>query len=476
MASLEPPAGAPTSVADPAGDLACADDLLRFINASPTPFHAVSSAMGRLQAAGFRALHLADAWAPLAAGGYYICVGDSALIAFVLPAAAVAAEPRGFRIIGAHTDSPNLRLKPRAAYEKHGYLQLGVEVYGGALLNSWLDRDLYIAGRVLYRGESKDGGRLQRQLVQLPEPLIRVAQLAIHLDREINDKGLTLNRQEHLAPIVGLTHGLGASRSGADGGPVTADDVLRSLLGQALGIAPEAIVSSDLMLADSLPARRGGLDGELVYAPRLDNLGMCHAALQSLLRSATADTPYVPLIALFDHEEVGSGSAYGAEAPILPTIIERIVAATGSVATDRRERYLRALASSLCVSADMAHAVHPNYADRHEPHHRPRLNGGPVIKHNAQQRYATCGRTAALFADLCERAGVPVQHYVHRTDLPCGSTIGPITSTQLGIPTVDVGNPMLSMHSARECAGARDPELMVRALACFLASRDELPG
>lgn len=457
---------------------ACADDLLRFINASPTPFHAVHSAIERLQAAGFRALSPAAAWAPLATGGYYVGVGDSALIAFTLPAAVAGGELRGFRILGAHTDSPNLRLKPRAAYEKHGYLQLGVEVYGGALLNTWLDRDLYVAGRVLYREEGSAGGRLQRRLVQLSEPLVRVAQLAIHLDREINDKGLLLNRQEHLAPIVGLTHGLGASRTGVDGGPATPDEVLRSLLGQAIGIAPELIVGSDLMLADANPARRGGLDAELVYAPRLDNLGMCHAALHSLLR-ASADasaTHHVPLIALFDHEEVGSGSAYGAEAPILPTVLERIVAATSPSGEDRRDRYLRALAASLCVSADMAHAVHPNYADRHEPHHRPRLNGGPVIKHNAQQRYATCGRTAALFADLCERAGVPVQHYVHRTDLPCGTTIGPITSTQLGIPTVDVGNPMLSMHSARECAGARDPELMTRALASFLCSRDELPS
>lgn len=478
-ASLAPPSDGRGSGSGDADSGSCADDLLRFINASPTPFHAVQSAISRLQAAGFRALSPSAAWTPLSPGGYYVSLGDSALIAFALPAAVAAGELRGFRIIGAHTDSPNLRLKPRAAYEKHGYLQLGVEVYGGALLNSWLDRDLYIAGRVLYRDDRSEGNQLQRQLVQLAEPLVRVAQLAIHLDREINDKGLSLNRQEHLAPIVGLTHGLGGSRTGADGGPATADEVLRSLLGQALAISPEAIVGSDLMLADSLPARRGGLDAELLYAPRLDNLGMCHAALQSLLRissDSTTPLPHTPLIALFDHEEVGSGSAYGAEAPILPMILERIVAATAPAGADRRDRYLRALASSLCVSADMAHAVHPNYADRHEPHHRPRLNGGPVIKHNAQQRYATCGRTAALFASLCERIDVPVQHYVHRTDLPCGSTIGPITSTQLGIPTVDVGSPMLSMHSARECAGARDPELMTRALACFLRSRDELPG
>lgn len=452
------------------------EDLLCFIRDSPTPFHAVQSALDRLRAAGFQALSPQAAWPRLAPGGYYVCVGDSTLVAFLVPPHGAQAEPHGFRIIGAHTDSPNLRLKPRAAYEKQGYLQLGVEVYGGALLNSWLDRDLYIAGRVVVRGA--DGG-LQRRLLRLAEPLVRVAQLAIHLDREVTEKGLLLNRQEHLAPIVGLLGGP-AGRSGrgpGDGSAATADGVFAGLLARALDVPPEAIVSTDLMLADSLAPRRGGLGDELIYAPRLDNLGMSHAALLALLRAATRPSEHrvMPLIALFDHEEVGSNSAYGAQAPILPVLLERIVAATCPEG-DRRESYLRALAGSLCVSADMAHAVHPNYADRHEPQHRPRLNGGPVIKHNAQQRYATCGRTAALFADLCARADVPVQHYVHRTDLPCGSTIGPITATLLAIPTVDVGSAMLSMHSARECAGASDPEQMVRVMTQFLQYEGGLPS
>lgn len=485
-AASSPPAAASSAAgaagpASPADEAATCEDLLCFIRESPTPFHAVQSALDRLHAAGFSALQLQAAWPQLGPGGYYVCVGDSTLLAFWIPPKQASDELRGFRIIGAHTDSPNLRLKPRAAYEKHGYLQLGVEVYGGALLNSWLDRDLYIAGRVVVRHAD---GTLRRRLVQLSEPLIRVAQLAIHLDREINDKGLLLNRQEHLAPIVGLMGGAasrGTDRAPAESAAPPAETRFLGLLARALDTSPESIVSTDLMLADSLAPRRGGLDDELIYAPRLDNLGMCHAALAGLLRTASQpgghgiDAGLIPVIALFDHEEVGSSSAYGAQAPILPMLLERIAAATGQD-VDRRDRYLRALAGSLCVSADMAHAIHPNYADRHEPQHRPRLNGGPVIKHNAQQRYATCGRTAALFADLCARADVPVQHYVHRTDLPCGSTIGPITATLLAIPTVDVGSAMLSMHSARECAGARDPERMARVMTQFLQHAGGLPS
>jgi len=447
----------------------CAD-LLAFIDASPTPFHAVASAAARLEAGGFSELRPAGSWAQLAPGRYFVPVGDGALVAFVLPAAPGGTRLRGFRIVGAHTDSPNLRLKPRAPYHKAGYLQLGVEVYGGALLNSWLDRDLLLAGRVIYRDEE---GGLVRALVRLPQPLVRVPQLAIHLDREINEKGLMLNRQEHLAPIVGLTGGLAGGAQDQRSRERAAGDLglLHELCAQALGIDEAAILTTELMLHDAQPATRAGLAQELVFAPRLDNLAMSHAAVLALGRAAAQldpDVGLIPLVALFDHEEVGSGSAYGAQAPILPTILERLVLATGG----DRERYHQVIAGSLCVSADMAHAAHPNYLDRHESHHRPVLNGGPVIKSNAQQRYATCARTAALFQELCRRVEVPVQHYAHRTDLPCGSTIGPITATLLGIPTVDVGSPMLSMHSLRELGGSADPELMTRALTGFFSWSD----
>ena len=427
------------------------DDLLAFLTASPTPYHAVVAATSRLAVHGFRPLDERDTWSSVAGGRFYVTRGDGAIVAFVVPA---SGKISGFRVVGAHTDSPNLRLKPLASYEKHGYRQLGVEVYGGALLNSWLDRDLGLAGRVIVR----DGAKLVTRLVRIDRPLARVPQLAIHLDREVNEKGLVLNRQEHLPPILGL------AREGAR-------DV-SAVVATELGVSADAIVSADLMLHDLTVPARGGLDDEMIFSARLDNQAMCHAATHALIDAAAAAEggDVVPVAVLFDHEEVGSSTTTGAGAPLLPAIFERIVLALGGTRGD----YLRLIAGSLCVSADMAHALHPNYPDRHEARHRPVLNGGPVIKSNAQQRYATSASTAALFAELCKNAGVPVQYYAHRTDLPCGSTIGPITATLMGICTVDVGNPMLSMHSARELGGTDDPALMTKVLTAFYGAPDSI--
>ncbi len=434
---------------------AVVSDLLDFLRRSPTPYHAVESSVARLSAAGFAPLDPAASWAGLAAGRYYVKQGDSALLAFAIPS---SRKVRGFRIVGAHTDSPNLRLKPHAEYVKEGYLQLGVEVYGGALLNSGLDRDLSIAGRVIVRG----GAGLETRLVRFDDPLCRVTQLAIHFDRDVNDKGLVLNRQEHLAPIFGTVAKDGAKPS------------LTTLVAMQLQTAASAIVATELMLYDVNPPAIGGVGGELLFSARLDNLAMSHAGVQAIVSAAgqVDARELVPIVALFDHEEVGSGSAYGADAPLLASVIERIVEATGG----SRDAYHRAVARSLCVSADMAHAVHPNYADRSEARHKVVLDGGPVVKVNTQQRYATCARTAALFEEICRREDVPVQHYAHRTDLPCGSTIGPITSSRLGIRTVDVGNAMLSMHSAREMTGTKDQERMVRVLAAFFGAEDPFEG
>lgn len=412
-------------------------DLISFLGASPTPFHAVDEGRRRLEAAGFRRLDEAERWDRLDAGAYYVTSSGTNLFAFQLPA---AADRTHFRIIGAHTDSPNLRLKPSPEYTAEGYAQLGIEVYGGVLLNSWLDRDLGIAGRALVREQ----GALATRLVLVDRPVLRVPQLAIHLDREVNDKGLVLNKQDHLAPVLGL-----ASSGGS----------LAALVAEAAGVRAEEIVGHELMLFDLAAPAVGGLSQEFIFSARLDNLAMCHAALTALASAGPASTG-IPVIALFDHEEVGSASAAGAGSAVLPRLLERLVA--------DRESFHQACARSTCVSADMSHAVHPNYASRHEPRHKPQLNGGPVIKTNTQQRYATTAATAAMFAELCREEDVPVQHYAHRTDLPCGSTIGPITSTLLGIPTVDVGNPMLSMHSAREMGGSRDPELMTRVLIRYL--------
>jgi len=423
-------------------------DLLAFLRDSPTPFHAVVQAINRLP--GFTRLDESASWTNLAPGGYYVTSSETNLIAFVVPA-----ERTSFQIVGAHTDSPNLRLKPNAEYTAEGYAQLGVEVYGGVLLNSWLDRDLGVAGRLLVR----DDHGITSKLVSIAKPLLRVPQLAIHLDREVNDKGLILNKQDHLAPIYGLA---GASMKS-----------FAAQIAEAAGVELDRVVGSELMLFDLAVPTLGGAANELIFSARLDNLAMCHAAVTALAQVASPgkrsdaqrsagsiDPTAISVIALFDHEEVGSDSAAGAGSSVLPRILERLVG--------DREAFLRACARSTCISADMSHAVHPNYAGRHEPRHKPQLNGGPVIKTNAQQRYATTAATAALFADLCKAENVPVQQYVARTDLPCGSTIGPITSTLLGIPTVDVGNPMLSMHSARELGGAADPDLMTRVLTRYL--------
>ena len=415
------------------------DDLLAFLRDSPTPFHAVAEGQRRLDAAGFARLEETARWDQLAPGAYQVTTTGTNLFALRIPE-----QRTQFRIIGAHTDSPNLRLKANPEYAAEGYAQLGVEVYGGALLNSWLDRDLGLAGRVLVRAE---GGGLESRLVSIARPVLRIPQLAIHLDREVNDKGLVLNKQEHMAPVLGLVGGASGS--------------LEVLISEAVGVARDRLVRTDLMLFDLTAPTLGGADGEFIFSARLDNLAMCHASLTAIIAAGVGvGVGAVSVVALFDHEEVGSDSAAGAGSAVLPRILERLM--------PDREAFHQACARSSCISADMAHAVHPNYASRHEPRHKPQLNGGPVIKINAQQRYATTASTAELFAALCRAEAVPVQQYIHRTDLPCGSTIGPITSTLLGIATVDVGNPMLSMHSAREMAGSQDPERMTRVLTRYL--------
>jgi len=420
-------------------------DLLAFIEASPTPHHCVAEARRRAEEAGFVRLDEAEAWR-LEPGRGYVVERGGGLVAFRV-GTAPAAEA-GFRIVGAHTDSPNLRLKPQADFGKEGYLQLGVEVYGGVLLYTWLDRDLGLAGRVVLRGERP--GALEHRLVRIARPLLRVPSLAIHLNREVNKKGLVLNEQSHLPPVLGL-----AEDPGVDG--------MHALLAEELGVERDRILAWDLSLMDVVPPAVGGLRGEFVFAPRLDNQASSHAALAALLRAPAAAA--TQLACLYDHEEVGSGSVSGAGGSLVEDVLVRVAEVEGPGATPGALR--RAIARSWQVSADMAHAVHPNFADKHEPQHLPRLNGGPVIKVNAQQRYATDAEGAALFEALCRDADVPVQKFVTRTDLACGSTIGPISAARLGVRTVDVGNPMLSMHSIREQAGAEDPERMVAVLARF---------
>ncbi len=422
-------------------------DLLSYIDASPTPYHAVAETIARLTGAGFLPLDEREAWRLAPGDRRYVTRSGSSIIAFEVGADAPAAG--GVRMVAAHTDSPNLRLKPRAAYTKHGYRQVGVEVYGGVLYSTWLDRDLSVAGRLIVR--SPQGPRAVR--VDLAAPTLRIPNLAIHLNREVNSEGLKLNAQSHLPPIWAL-----------DGTPET--ELFRRLAEKA-GVVPADVIDHDLCLYDLQKGTLSGIDEPFLHTARLDNLGSCYSATSALLDALPrGPAAHTRLIALFDHEEVGSQSAQGAHGPFLQALLERLVEAHPEKA---EQAYARMIAGSFCVSADMAHALHPNYADKHEPHHQPLLGGGPVIKSNSNQRYATDGESAARFAAFCQEGGVTPQHFVTRTDLGCGSTIGPITASMLGVKTVDVGNPMLSMHSCRELAGVRDLELMHAALVQVFA-------
>ena len=426
-----------------------AADLLAYIDRSPTPYHAVAETVRRLAAADFTPIHESEQWEFAPGDRRYAIRNDGSLIA--LQVGSVSPADAGFRIIGAHTDSPNLRLKPLADVDRHGYRQLAVEPYGAVLLHTWLDRDLSLAGRVTVR----EGCRVRRLLVDFARPLLRVPNLAIHLQRELQREGLKLNAQEHLAPVVGL-----------EGAPPLAEWIATELRAQQLAdVDPDAVLAFDLMTYDVQPASVIGSSGEFLCAPRLDNLASCHAAVTALLSAPSAPAPaFTRAIVLYDHEEVGSRSAAGAAGSFLADVLERTVAGFKGGAP---QGVARALAQSTLISADMAHAVHPNYADRHEPGHRPRVGGGPVIKQNASQAYASNAVTAGEFANLCSEAGVSPQVFVSRSDLACGSTIGPITAARLGVRTVDVGNPMLSMHSCREMAGVADVGPMIDVLTRF---------
>ena len=418
------------------------DRLLEYIDASPSPYHAAANAAEQLGRAGFATLDAADPWDPTAPGAV---VRGGSVVAF-RSAAEIDPEQLEFRLVGAHTDSPNLRIKPSPDTGNVGYRQLGVEVYGGVLLNSWLDRDLGLSGRVAVSDD--DGERTV--LVHIDDPVLRVAQLAIHLDREVND-GLKLDRQTHLAPIWGL----GSTEDGA----------FREWLAARAGVAPVEVVAWDVMTHDVTPSARLGVDGEFYAAPRIDNLASCHAAVEAIAGLDDMADNTVAVLVLFDHEEVGSDSATGAGSPLLAHSLERLATSLGA----SRDQYLRSLERSWCVSADGAHAIHPNYVDRHEPNHRVALNAGPVIKLNANVRYASDAETSRRFQAACAAAEVPFQQYSHRTTLACGSTIGPITAARLGLRVVDVGSAQLSMHSARELGGSEDPAMLTGALGAFLA-------
>ncbi|MFS0866597.1 M18 family aminopeptidase [Microbacterium sp. 179-B 1A2 NHS] len=424
-----------------AAALAHADDLADLVAASPSSFHAAAEVARRLVAGGFQPLAEADAW-PAQPGGRFLVVRDGAVIAWVVPTDAGPAT--GAHIFGAHSDSPAFKLKPRPTTGSLGWLQAGVEVYGGPLLNSWLDRELRLAGRLVL----DDGS----SVLAATGPLLRLPQLAIHLDREVND-GLALDRQRQTQPVWGL-------------GESDSADLLGELAAEA-GVDAARIRGYDVVTADAARGAVFGHDDVFFASGRLDDLASVHAGVVALERAADGfDAPHIAMLAVLDHEEVGSATRSGAAGPFLADVLERVQLSLGA----DREQQLRSLASSWCVSSDVGHAVHPNYPDKHDPVVQPRLGSGPILKINANQRYATDGRGAAAWNGWCAAAGVGSQEFVSNNAVPCGSTIGPITATRLGIATVDVGIPILSMHSARELAGVSDLADLARVAEVFFTA------
>lgn len=424
-----------------------AQSLLDFIDASPSPWHVVDNAKTELSAQGFVELVEGERWQIKPGGRYFVTRSGSSLIAFVIGLGAPAEH--GLRIIGAHTDSPGLRLKPHAPHAADGMLRLGVEIYGGPILATFTDRDLGLAGRVNVR----DGATFQTRLLKIATPLARLPNLAIHMNREVNESGLKLNKQTELPLLLGnLSADLDASGQ------------FRQTLGKALNVAGQDVINWELAAFDTQKGSFWGVDQEFIADSQLDNLASCHAALKAL--QATKSPQATAIVALFDHEEVGSESAVGAGGNFMGDVLTRIY----SLLDLDSEARSCTQARSLFISADMAHAWHPNFPSAYEPCHKAMVNAGPVIKTNANQRYATGADTAARFMSLCAAADVPFQQYSHRSDLGCGSTIGPIVAARLGMPTLDVGCPMWAMHSLRESAGVMDQHYM------FLVMRQHFAG
>ena len=412
--------------------------LIEFLRSAPTPFHAVATMKTKLCDAGYTELHEQDHW-HISPGKYFVTRNQSSLIAFVIGTTNMVDS--GIRMVGAHTDSPCLKVKPSPGRQKKGYNQLRVEVYGSVLLNPWFDRDLSLAGRVTHRTQN---GQLKNSLVNLDRPIAVIPSLAIHMDRDANNNR-KVNPETDIAPIL-----LQAQEEYS----------LQHLIGPEIN--GEEILAADLSFYDTNPPAMIGERREFLASARLDNLLSCFSDMISLLN---ADEAFTSLLVCNDHEEVGSASAIGAEGTFLKDVLERI--------TKPGEERLRILAKSLLISTDNAHGVHPNFSDKHETNHGPILNQGPTIKFNANQRYATNSETAGYFKALCQKSGLPVQEFVNRADMACGSTIGPITAKEIGVNTLDVGVPTFAMHSIRELAGADDAFSLMLALSAFY--QDEGP-
>lgn len=425
-----------------------AQALLDFIDASPSPWHAGEQIASVLQASSYRHLIEKEAWDADQLDAAYVQRGTSSVVAFRKGRRPLLET--GFRIIAAHTDSPGLRVKPRGAHSSGGCVRLGVEVYGSPLLATWTDRDLSLAGRVHVRGQEK---KTLERLVRFDVPLVRLPNLAIHMNRTANEEGLKLHRQHELPLLLGLDQSMPAQH------------VFRNMLAEKSGVSdPADVLAFEMQVYDVQPGSFWGLDQAFIADSQLDNLVSCHAALQALLSNAGEIPDATSVVAFFDHEEIGSETPQGAAASFLGNVMERIGMACGF----KGEDFHRILAQSHLVSVDMAHAWHPNFPDAYEPQHQVQVNAGPVIKSHASGSYLTDSSAEARFIDMLERHHIPWQRYIHRSNLACGSTVGPMLGARLGIHGLDIGSAMWAMHSARESAGARDQDWLIQALALFL--------
>nr|ALS04173.1 putative aspartyl aminopeptidase-like protein [Acartia pacifica] len=447
-----------------------AESLINFVHASPTPYHVVDNIQQRILSAGFVQLDEKKSWqGVLRPGGkYFYHRNSTTIVAFTIGGKYKPGNE--FKIIGAHTDSPVLKLKPKSALSSNGYIQMNVETYGGGLWHTWLDRDLTLAGCVIVKA---DDGSFTRRLVNLKKPLLRLPNLCIHLQTSDERQSLTLNKEVHLQPIFSLIEStLNKGEDQKSSGESRHSSLIMELLAAELGVDKDKILDFDLTLADTQPGAAWGARDEFLSSPRLDNQAHCYTGMVALLAQAEniSDDTGVCMLTCFDHEEIGSSSAQGAGSPIMSEAISRVV----NIFDPSDEILKITIRNSLLISADVAHAVHPNYAVKHESNHQPHLNQGTVIKTNSNQRYATNAETGFFLRELSRRADVPVQEFVVRNDCPCGSTIGPIIASKVGIRTVDVGVPSLSMHSIRETMGCKDIGFNIKLFQKFFSDFGEL--
>ncbi|KAK4509495.1 uncharacterized protein ATC70_007847 [Mucor velutinosus] len=447
-----------------------AQDFIEFVNKSPSPFHATFEASEILKAAGFKEIKERDSWNDgliQRKGKYFFTRNGSAIVAFEV--GGKYNPGNGFSIIGAHTDSPCLKIKPISKKDKSGYLEVGVQLYGGGIWHTWFDRDLSVAGRVLVEQED---GTFKHTLVKVDRPILRIPTLAIHLDRTANDS-FAFNKETQLAPI--LATAAKAQLSGieaTEGVEAEANHhpLLIRILADEMNIKPHQIRDFELAVYDTQKSVIGGACNEFIFSPRLDNLEMSYCSIIALTQAKDIENDSnIRIAALFDNEEVGSMTAHGADSNLLPVTLQRLANThvLDAVKDVSSTAFEEAIHKSILVSADMAHAINPNYADKHEENHRPEMHKGTVIKINANQRYATTAITSLVLKELAKKHQIPIQEFVVRNDSSCGSTIGPMLSAKLGLRTVDIGNPQLSMHSIRETGGTDDVKHGIDLLRAF---------